>query len=301
MDEIWQRHKVFIVQCVIGGIVLLIAWAVHSNLYADIDTMRRNHKLTYDELKAKLANGEAPSDRSIKEQQRIAAEGEAQIESMARKVASVASVEQNKIAYVRESIAWILANIDQPNRVDEFVTTYEQLPKTCLSRLREEARAVLASRAAQRGRSFDESLGITTNFEDDEIPTGIHGLAIAVDIVARSFDIEIPAEGGGTSMIESIDEIRVAARGRRNKMDVGDTSQIVQFPVRVTLRGGPSAIVLLLRSFNQTDNPVQRMTVLESIEGGEREREDADRVRITFNLLGLHHVGVAGAQEGDAQ
>jgi hypothetical protein len=297
MDEIWQRHKVFIVQCVIGTIVLLIAWAVHSNLYADIDLTRRNTQARHAELQQKLANGEAPSKRSIDEQQSIAAEGEAQIEAMARKVASVASVDQNKIAYVRENIGWILTNIGQPERTDEFVGLYEQLPQTCLSRLREESRSVLASTAAELGRSLDETLGINAGFQDDEVPIGIHGLAIVVDIVKRGFDIDIETEVGD-AVIDSVDEIRVAVRSRRSKMDQGDTTQIVQFPVRITLRGSPAAVMSLLVSFNQTGNPVQRMTVLESIEGGEREREDSDRVRITFNLLGLHHLGVAGAQGG---
>lgn len=300
MDEIWQRHKVFIVQCTIGTIVLLIAWAVHSNLYADIDVTRRNSAARYGELTQQVADGEAPSENSITEQQRIAAEGKAQIESMARKVASVASVEQNKIAYVRENIGWILTNIGKPERVDEFVGLYEQLPQTCLSRLREEARSVLASRAAQLGRSLDETLGINAGFQDDEVPIGIHGLAIVVDVVTRAFEFELDTEAGD-AVIDSIDEVRVAVRSRRSKLDQGDTSQIVQFPVRITLRGSPAAVVALLLSFNQRNNPVQRMTVLESIEGGEREREDADRVRITFNLLGLHHLGVAGAQGGDGK
>ncbi len=297
MDEIWQRHKVFIVQCVIGGVVLLIAWAVHSNLYADIDTTRRNVKLRYGELQEKIAKGDAPSRRSIEQQQSIAADGEAQIAAMARKVASVASAEHYKIAYVRENIEWVLANIERPERADYFVGLYEQLPLTCLSQLREEARTVLASRAAQLGRSLDETLGIGAGFQEDEVPIGIHGLAIVVDVIKRSFDMAIDTEVG-TAVIDSIDEVRVAVRSRRGKMDRGETAQIVQFPVRVTLRGDPAAVLTLLRSFNATDNPVQRMTVLESIEGGAREREDSDRVRITFNLLGLHHLGVAGAQGG---
>ena len=155
---------------------------------------------------------------------------------------------------------------------------------------------MLASRAAQLGRSLDETLGVGAGFQDDEVPIGIHGLAIVVDVVTRAFEFELETEAGD-AIIESIDEVRVAVRSRRSKLDQGDTAQIVQFPVRITLRGSPAAIVALLLSFNQTNNPVKRMTVLESIEGGEREREDTDRVRITFNLLGLHHLGVATTLE----
>ena len=50
MDELWQRHKVFIVQCVIGSIVLLITWAIHSNLYDDIDVMQGNNTLRKSQL-----------------------------------------------------------------------------------------------------------------------------------------------------------------------------------------------------------------------------------------------------------
>jgi hypothetical protein len=293
MDEIWQRHKVFIVQCVIGGIVLMVGWAVHSNLYADIDTVRRNNQLRRDQLQKALNDGDAPSQSSIREQERLAAEGQAQIEEMARKVASIASVDANKLEYVRENITWILTNIGRENQVDKFVGRYQTLPQACLSQLREEARSVLASRAAQLGRSIDETLGIDAGFQDDEVPVGIHGLAIVVDVITRSLAIEIETETG-TATIDSIDEARVAVRSRRSKMDQGDTSQIVQFPVRITMRGEPAAIMALLKSFNETNNPAKRMTVLQGIEGAEREREDRDRVRITFALLGLHHLGVAG-------
>lgn len=295
MDEIWQRHKVFIVQCVIGGIVLLIAWAVHSNLYADIDTQARNNKLRRDQLTQALNNGDAPSRRSIQEQQRLESEGKQQIDEMARKVASVASVDQNKIAYVRENVEWILANIGRAEQADKFVGLYETLPQTCLSQLREEARAVLASRAAQLGRSLDETLGVDGAFQDDEVAVGIHGLAIVVDVVTRAFAIAEQVETG-TATIESIDEARVAVRGRRSKLEQGDSANIVQFPVRFAIRGEPAAILSLIRSFNETKNPVHRMTVLQSIEGAERERDDTDRVRIAFTVLGLHHLGVAGGE-----
>ena len=66
--------------------------------------------------------------------------------------------------------------------------------------------------------------------------------------------------------------------------------------MRFTIRGEPAAILSLIRSFNETKNPVHRMTVLQSIEGAERERDDTDRVRITLTVLGLHHLGVAGGE-----
>ncbi len=104
-----------------------------------------------------------------------------------------------------------------------------------------------------------------------------------------------PAELGGPRVKGTLDiRLRVAKRIHVNKL----------FDAILKGRAGgyPSDIKMMWSMcnnyVNQTGNPVERMTVLESIEGGEREREDADRVRITFNLLGLHHLGVAGAQGG---
>ena len=295
MDEIWQRHKVFILQCAIGGIVLLIAWAVHSNLYADIGTSQKNNQLRKDELLSKLNKGEAPSTASIREQERIATQGAEQIAAMARKVSSVAPVGNDKVEYVRENVRWILENIGRPDQVDRYVGLYGSLKQTCLFELREEARTVLASRAAQRGRSIDETLGIQSGFQDDEVAVAIHGLAVVVDVVKRALDTEVPIGSDDyIGMIDEISEIRVAVRTRSNRILEGSESQIVLFPVRLVVKGDPAAVIALMRSFNETANPVNRMTVLESFVGGDRERPDSDRVRMTLNLWGLHHLGVAG-------
>jgi len=298
MDEIWQRHKAFIVQCGIGTIVLLIAWAVHSGLYDNIELMQGNNARQKDGLKKLLDEGLAPSATAIADQQAIAKQGQEQIESMARKVASIAPLGSNKVEYVRENIRWLLTNIGREDETETFVGLYKSLPKTCLSKLREEARTVLTSRSAQMGREVDEALGIKTAFADDEVPIGIHGLAIVVDVIKRGLDISVPIETEErVGVIESFSDINVAVRNRRSKMNAGTESEVISFPVRMTVRGDPAAVIALLRAFNSLSNPVKRMTVVESIVGGERERVDKDRVRVTFNLLGLHHIGVATALE----
>jgi len=298
MDELWQRHKVFIVQCAIGTIALLIAWGVHSSLYDDIAQLQTSNTRQKAELQKLLDDGQAPSAAAIAEQQAIALQGQEQIESMARKVASIAPLGSNKVEYVRENINWLLTNINRAGDTDKFVGLYETLPQACLSQLREEARTILTSRAAQMGREIDESLGIRAGFADDEIPVGIHGLAIVVDVIKRGLDISVPIETeAGEGVIESFSDISVAVRNRRSKMNAGTESEVVSFPVRMTVRGDPAAVIVLVRAFNSLKNPVKRITVVESIIGGERERVDADRVRVTFNLLGLHHIGVATALE----
>lgn len=294
MDELWQRNKVFIVQCAIGFIVLMIAWAIHSNLYDDIGTMQGNNNLRKQQLEKQLADGLAPSKDSIREQQANAKAGQEQIEAMARAVASVAPTSSNRVEYVRENVNWILTNIGRPDETDKFVGLYETLPQTCLFELKEEARTVLTSKAAQLGRDIDETLGVRNAFADDEVAVGIHGLAIVVDVIKRAFDIRVPiSTEEGEGVVESFSDISIAVRNRRSKMNAGAESDVVSFPVRMTVRGDPAAVIVLFKAFNSTTNPVQRMTVVESVTGGERERVDVDRVRVTFNLLGLHHIGVA--------
>jgi hypothetical protein len=298
MDEIWQRHKVFILQCAIGMIVLLITWGVHSNLYDDIDTQQGSNLLRKSQLEKQLSDGLAPSLQSIGEQQKIAVAGQEQIVAMAEAVASTASTASNRVAYVRENVSWLLTNIGRPGRTDYFVGLYQQLPQTCLSELKEEARTVLTSRAAQLGRELDESLGIANSFADDQVAVGIHGLAIVVDVIKRGLDITVPIPtDDDDGVIEAFSDIAVAVRNRRSKMNSGTESDVSSFPVRMTLSGDPAAVLALFRQLNMRNNPVKRMTVVESLVGGERERADTDRVRVTLNLLGLHHLGVATTLE----
>ena len=302
MDELWQRHKIFIVQCSIGAIVLLISWAVHSSIYDDIEVQQRNNQLRKTQLEKQLADGLAPSASSIREQQAAAKAGQEQIESMARMVASVAPLGSNRVEYVRESVSWLLTSIGKADQVDKYVGLYETLPQTCLFQLKEEARTVLASQAAQLGRDLDETLGIKNSFADSEVAVGIHGLAIMVDIIKRGLAISVPITvESGEGVIESFSELNISVRNRRSKMNAGMESEVVSFPVRMTVRGDPAAILKLLLTFNSTGNPVQRMTVVESIQGGERERADTDEVRVTFHLLGLHHIGVATSLEETAK
>ncbi len=296
MDEIWQRHKVFILQVAIGTIVLLIAWGVHSSMYEGITTQAQSNAISKTELQGMIAKGEAPSRDAIAEQQRIAAEGDRQITAMAAKVASIAATGNDDLEYVRENVTWICSNIGRNDQIDRYVGLYGQLKQTCLFELREEARSVLVARAAQLGRSVDETLGIQSAFPDEDVAVAIHGLAVSVELVKRALDLSVAAKTANDNVegvIDEISEIRVNVRSRGSRMTEGVAEQVAFFPVKLTVRGDPDAVLALLRSFNTTSNQVSRMMILEKFDGGERERADSDRVRMTFNLWGLRHIGVA--------
>jgi len=276
MDDIWQRHKTFIVQCLVGGIVFLLALLVKSNMYDTIENRQSNAH----QLKGMLEKEPGPSRDSIRKQVAKADEAREQTSAMAAKVASL----ESGLGYVRENIAWVCANLGMPERADEFFTMYSDLPQACLSRLREEARAVLVSKAAALGKEVPEQQGITNNFEDSDVKYAIHGLAIATDIVGRCLALE---------GIDSVESITVSPRPRRRVGEIRqDGARARAFSISFKLLGKPGAVNALLRSFNTTDNAVQRLTVLDRVEYIQRLDKEEDTVRASFDLFGIQYRGI---------
>ncbi len=288
MDEIWQRHKAFILQCVIGGIVFLIAWGVKANMYDRVEDAQATNERAKTLLKEQLSAGKAPSRKSIAEQERLAKVGQANFRKLAASVASVAEPADGKIAYVRENIGWVLSNIGKQSELDSFVNQYRTLPQGCLFRLKEEARGVLVGRAAQLGKTVDRSLGLATAFTDDEVPVALHGLALATEIVTRALNSS-EAEG-----IDGILDMRIAPRQRRKVSEGDDASRVNSFPVAFRLLGHPEDVHAILRSFNRPGgSAIKRLIVLDAIEGISRPREEEVTIDAQIRILGLHHLGVA--------
>ncbi len=291
MDEIWQRHKTFILQCVVGGIALLVVWIVHANLYEDIDAMHDNNQLRLRQLREKLDKGEAPSRESIAAQQAIATKGEADLAAMIAKVAATAPT---NVDYVRENVTAILRRIGNPQKADYYVSLYQQLALTCLYELKEEARSALAARAAQQGRTIDDTLGVAGAFQEDEVATAIHGLALVVETTSRALDVSVDVDTGNGvvgGVIDEIADVKISPRTGPSRMDRNaDMSMYSTFSVSMTLRGDPDAVRVLLSGLNSTNNPLSRMTVVESIDVIERERPDNDRVRAKIGLLGIRYL-----------
>jgi hypothetical protein len=291
MDEIWQRHKTFIVQCAAGGFVFLIALLVKSNMYSgadDPEDMQRINKGIKAELQTLRDAGDAPNRSSIDAQVAKADEAMRQIRDLAGKVASV---EQGE-AYVRENIKAVLEVIKQPEDLDRFFGLYQQLRQAALTSLRSDAGSALVGRAAELGKELDETLGLSASYENDEIPTAIHGLAIVADIVDRCLEHD---------GIDSVPEIHVYAqsRGRRGRRAKDEVTFVKSFQVRVTIEGLPEDVMSVLRSFNRLDNRAARMTVIESVDVITRKRADADEVKCTVTVLGLQHLGLVEEEEGE--
>lgn len=289
MDEIWQRHKAFILQCVIGGIVFLIAWGVKANMYDGIEHTADTNGLDKRKLEEQLRDGKAPSRKSIREQEELARLGEANFRALAASVASVASPADGKREYVRENIRWALVNVGNEGDTDRLINLYTQLPQQCLFDLSEQARGVLVGRAAQAGKTVDESLGISQAYQAEELPVAIHGLALVTEIVTRALDSTV-ADG-----IDAITDIRIAPRQRRSARGEGDeASKVVTFPVSFRVVGHPDAVSALIRSFNQPIGHAKRFIVLDGIESISRPRDEEVTISAGLRILGMHHLGVGG-------
>lgn len=288
MDEIWQRHKSFILQVLTGGIVLLIALVVMGNVFSgpadDPAELQRVNKLNKDKLDKMLAQKQAPSANSIAEQKRRADLAESQIRKMASEVASLAQGD----AYVRENLAWIAQVIGKGEpEVDAWMGLYKNLPQTCLSKVREEVRGALVGRSAQLGRNLDESMGLIQGYEDEDVPVALHGLAIVAEVVDRALTIDVA--GDGKKVIASIGELRILPRNALNP----DLTWIFGFRVHVSFTGDPDAVTAIKRSFNSIENRRQRMVVLDEVESQTRPRREEDDVKVQLQLMGLVHRGVS--------
>jgi hypothetical protein len=285
MDEMWQRHKTFILQTTVMGVVFLVAFLVMRSLYGDYNdperTRAKNEK-TMKELREKRDAGRAPSELSIKEQRDIAQRAETTKRDLLKRVASVAGRDEKTVeadrekAYVRESIERTAANIGRQSEVGAFEQLFATVPQACLSRLRDASRASLISRAAQAGKEIDETLGMSGGYAEDEIPAALHGLSIVTDVVGRFLAKE---------RVDKVQAIRIAPRSQFPELNgVGFVSAI---GVHLEVIGDPIEIGDVIRSFNSVGKPEVRMNVLESIEYVVPMSADDDEVKASINIVGL--------------
>jgi hypothetical protein len=283
MDEMWQRHKSFILQIVVGGIVFLVAFFIMRSMYGDEQDPARVEKKNRDRLAAlqsKVTAGEAPSTSVIAEQKSVAARAESLKWELASRVASTAGRDQKKDAdrdraYVGESIRSTLESIGRPDD-GAILGQYDRLPQTGLSTLTAAARAVLAGKAAQSGKLIDEALGVTS-FQTDEIPSALHGLSIVVDVVGRCL-----ARDG----IDRVENIRITPRS--SFPEANDVAFVNAIGVHFEVRGDPNDVNELIRSFNAVARQ-GRMIVLESIEYVQPINPDEDTVKAAINVVGLRY------------
>ena len=284
MDEMWQRHKSFILQVIVGGVLFLVAFFVMRSMYGDQndpEKVRARNESRLKELQSKLASGNAPSTKSIEEQRANANSTEALKWELAKRVSSVAGRDDKskdadrEKAYVGENIAWTLSNIGRQD--DGFVDLYNKVPQACLSRLRDAARTVVIGKAAQTGKEVDETMGLGA-FPDEEIPEALHGLAIVTDLVGRCL-----AKPG----IEKVLSLRVTTQ--RSFPEENGCNFMGAIGVHIEIVGDPADVSEVLRSFNSVDRKDQRMTVLESIESIVPLSQDEDTVKASVNVVGLRY------------
>ena len=283
MDEMWQRHKSFILQLMAGGVVFLIAYFVMQSMYGDQndpEVVRARNVAKMQDLNKKLDSKRAPDAPSIEQQKAIAAAAEEERNKLARRVSSLAGLEskrdtEREAAYVKESIDWALANIQRPD--DGYVDLFNRVPQACLSRLRDASRQVLVGRAAGSGKEIDETLGLTA-YPDDEVPEALHGLAIVTDLVSRAL-----ARPG----IDKVVSIKVATRSMFPENN--EVSLVRAIGVHLELIGEPADVAEFLRSLNAVGQAAQRMTVVETVDSIVPISPDEDTVKASINVVGLRY------------
>lgn len=289
MDEIWQRHKTFIVQVAVGAIVLLIALLVKSNMYDGPDdpaALEKRNRSTLSEIRAEPG----PDVKSIESQEQTAEVAEQQIRALAREIASLETGDD----YVRENIERACVLIDRPDQVETFFSLYKQLPQTALSSLQGAIRTHFVGQAAQSGVELDESIGLTSGFQEDEVPIGIHGLAIVADVYRRAL------ENPDIEAVRDVVITKSQGRARAGAQSNVSTTRLKSFRIKATLVGFPSGVQQVVGSFNQHDGAdaagADRNLVLDEILV-RRVREEEDQVRAELTLAGVQYIVAAGVEE----
>ncbi len=285
MDEMWQRHKSFILQLSVIAIVFLVAFLVMGSMYGDNNdpkVARVKNAARLSELQSKSTSGHAPSKDSIATQRDIAKRSATTKTALVEHVASIAGraektpdVDREK-EYVRENIKWVLTNIGRQGELEAYVAQFANLPQACLSRLRDAARSALVSKAAQSGKAIDETNGVSAGYAEDEIPAALHGLAIVTEIVGRGL-----AKGG----IDSIQAVRISPHS--SFPETHGVNFVSAIGVHMEFVGDPADIAELLRSFNSVGKPDVRLTVLESVDFVVPMSPDDDAVKASINVVGL--------------
>jgi len=285
MDEMWQRHKSFILHVSVIGIVFLVAFLVMRSMYGDTNDPEHAHDRNaarLKELQAKSSSGHAPSADSIATQRDIAKRALTTKTELVKRVASIAGRDEKtpdanrEKLYVSENIAWVLANIGKQSELDGYVDLFSHLPQACFSRLRDAARSALVSKAAQAGKAIDETTGVSAAYAEDEIPAALHGLAIVTEIIGRGL-----SKGG----IDSVQAVRVSPHS--TFPEANGVNFVSAIGVHLEVVGEPADIAELIRSFNSVGKSDLRQTVLESIEYVVPVGPDEDTVKAAINVVGL--------------
>jgi hypothetical protein len=285
MDEMWQRHKSFIVQVLVGGVLFLVAFFVMRSMYGDEndpERVRAKNASRLDDLRKKLEEGNAPDAASIAEQRRIADLAETRKGEMARRVASVAGAAPDakdadrERAYVGENIQWTASVLQRDPA--PYAARYDRVPQACLSSLRDDSRGFLTSKAAQNGKELDETLGLTS-FPDHEIPQVLHGLAIVTDLASACLD---PGSG-----IDKVLSLRVSARS--SFPETNEVNVVSAIGVHMEIQGDPLAVAGFIRKLNEPASETKRVVVLESVESIAPLSADEDIVKASINLVGLRY------------
>jgi hypothetical protein len=290
MDEMWQRHKSFILQLFLGGVVFLVLFFVMRSNYGDShdpEQIQKKNKSRLEELEGKSRQGKAPSTSVIAEQKVVAEKAAAAKWALVDRVASRGGRDpkskdaDREKAYVKESITAVLDVIGKKYD-DHWLELYDRLPQACLSSVGQEARTALVGRAAQSGKEIDELLGLGGGFQSDEIPEVLQGFAVETDVVSRFL---------AKPRISRITNIRITPHGafpeNNGILFMGAVG------VHLEVVGHPADVYDVLRSFNGTDRKEGRMVVLESVEQISPLSPDEDDVRAVINVVGLRYKQVA--------
>jgi hypothetical protein len=288
MDEMWQRHKSFILQVFVGAVVFLVAFMVMRSTYGDANDpaqIRKKNQSRLNDLKDKLQKGKAPAQSSIAQERGVADGADRSKWELAKRVASIAGTDRKMSesdrdrAYVRENINLTLALIGQEDTGGALAATYDQQPQTCLSGVANKARSAVGGQAAQTGKDVESSLGVGA-FAEEDIPEALHGLMIVTDVVKRCL---------ARPRVDKVQNIAITAR-------TTFPSNALEFPVNsvsavgvtMELVGDPTDVSEVIRSFN-VPGKADRMIVLESVEYVQPLSADEDTVRAKIRAVGLRY------------
>ena len=269
MDDIWQRHRKFILWIGAGLGVCLVMLIVFS---AGWDRSVPELAAINDDLRKKTREKQVPTpedtDAVLDAKDRL----EARIDYVANKVGVTGGGGDLTEKLVRK----ILGAIDKENdvTVNRYLDLARRTPKSCIVGLEGDVREHLSNKASLENVVLPESLGFT-NMELES--TELTRYLITLDLVIHLVDLAIEER---LIEVKGI-LIETPSTGRFKTAD----AFIADYPVQLAIRGHSLSVLKFVERLNSAERfvPMRQLQKL----GRERAERDEDVVTAVMDLMAL--------------
>jgi hypothetical protein len=269
MDNLWQRHRTFILKILAGLAVCLLAWIIGSSLSGKgMDTLIARN----DSVRRSIRSMSVPSPKDTSAYRAAADELRKRILFVANRVAETRSGENLRTGLIKDLL--VLVGQDSPATRDELIRQSRQNAQACVTRLQGMATTALRREAGPKNIVIDERLG----FDGVEVASGeVDRYLLTLKLIVEAVRMGIDE---GVSEIRTI-SIQQPGGGRFEEED----TFLREYPVTLTYRGASAVLLRILDRLNAPEHPFP-IQALRRFQADRQARED-DAMSMDLELVAL--------------